>query len=380
MSISESNARNTASQQKLAILGEATKAQLPVMACVDSFDEAATLGGAIGGSLKALFGGSVQSTGTQIFAFAAGDAIHVYVQPYDGMYAMPGEHHQWIPGAWNSPTMHKHDTWGAGWEAGGDAELVKYILNNPGLKTALEDTTWEWTHGMGEFKYPWSLQTRPVTNGYTHVTMAATGEQNVMTHQTGVVEFGRLVAQLTPMLPQNPAVAETTFLHPTAYDSLYAQIATRTVDLRNGVPETTAADYGQTIHGWLAPQAAKKLYVGNLPPKQDGNIRNFVMPPFARAWPIVAAVDLTMMGSAKEALALTPTHLFVREEGGPAFFQYSDLSYVDPVVDDDTVWVQVSCLGEIGLPCGKFAQPLHAALTAIAIANTTAIANANAPV
>lgn len=274
----------------------------------------------------------------------------------------------WIPGAWPSPTLHKHDTWGAGWEAAGDTQLVKYITSNPGFKATLENTTWEWKLGMGEFKYPWSLQTRPVTNGYTHVAMQGTGEQEGMTHEVGLGQFQRLVAQLTPMLAQNPAVVETPFLHPTAYESVYAQIATRALDLRNGLPETEAVDHGQTVYGWLAPHAAKKLYVGNLPPKQDANVRRLVLAPFAQAWPIVAAVDLTVMGSAKEALAFTPTHLFVRQEGGPAFFQYSDLRSVDPEVDDDTVWIQVDCLGEIGLPCGKHAQPVHALLTALAAA------------
>lgn len=367
MSISASNARNAASRQKLTILGEATRAQLPVIACADVQGEA-TLGGAVGGSLKALFGGSMQSTGLQIFAFQSGDWIHTYVQPYDGMYAMPGEHHMWIPGAWSSPTVHKHDTWGAGWEAGGDKELVKYISSAPGLKAALSNTTWEWKLGMGEFKYAWSLQTRPVTNGYTHVAMQATGEQNTMTHEVGLVQFQQLVAQITSMLAQNPAVVETPFLQPTSHESIHSQIATGALDLRAGVPETAATDFGQALYGWLAPHVAKKLYVGNLPPKQDGNIRRLVMAPFAQGWPIVAAVDLTVMGSAKEALAFTPTHLFVRDEGAPAFFQYSDLRHVDPAIDRDTVWIQVDCLGEIGLPCGKHAQPIHAALTAIAAA------------
>ncbi len=366
MSIAESNARNAAARQKLTILGEATTAQLPVIACIDTGSGNATLGGSAAGAFKAIFGGSMQCTGIQIFVFQAGDWLHTYVQPYSGMYALPGEHHTWIPGAWPVPTLHKHDTWGAGWDTGGDKQLQQYISGHPQFKAALDTITWEWKLGMGEFDYPWALQTRPVANGYTHVAMMATGEQEGMTHQVGVVQFQRLVSQLLTMLPPNPAVAETGFQAPPTYDAFHAELAMGTLDPRGGVPETAPMDHGQTLYGWLAPHAAKKLYIGNLPPKQDGNIRRHVLAPFAQAWPIVAAVDLTIMGSAKEALVFTPTHLFVRTEGAPAFFQYTDIRAVDPTIDDDTIWLQVDCLGEIGLPCGKHAAPVHAALTALA--------------
>jgi hypothetical protein len=74
----------------------------------------------------------------------------------------------------------------------------------------------------------------------------------------------------------------------------------------------------------------------------------------------VALLDLTLMGSAKEAVVFTPSHCFVHHDGGRLWFAWSEVRFVRPPAGgDDALVLRLATRGELALPCGRHAETMH---------------------
>ena len=130
-------------------------------------------------------------------------------------------------------------------------------------------------------------------------------------------------------------------------------------------------DYAGSIRAALQPHLGKKVWVGTIPPKQLGNIQKHVVPPALQGSHLVAGIDLTTFGSAKDAIIVTPTHLVAKEFDDVLTIELAAIrSVIGPKgLTSSSVQIEVDRLGTMSIPVGVDVEPVMALLTAIAQAN-----------
>ena len=359
MSILDANARTAAGRQKLAILSEAQAAGVPILACIDDDPKDAT---ADAGELAHLVG-PMRSRSFQALLFDLDGQPHLYVQPYDGAKALPGEHHTWMSGAFRSPVVQRGEAEARRWDSH-DHELTNWLMQDPELDAFFANQRWLWTSGAGEIRYPWHVQLRPLRGGSTQMAMMAFGDGPGREKRAGVVEFRQLQALIHQRLTPYPDVVAAPFLVRADYEELFEAAVRGEIQPRRPA-STMPADFGRLVAPLLG-KARRRYYVGQIPAKVESGARSAALPPGWQRVPILAVVDLTTMGSGKEALVVTPTHVIYREGPVRVLVAWSDLLSVEPPGYDDCLWVEVAALGKLRIPTGPSGSALHAAFDAVA--------------
>jgi hypothetical protein len=249
---------------------------------------------------------------------------------------------------------------GGSWKSP-DAALAKWLKKHP-ITTAIYQADWHWKLGAGEVKRAELAVFTPTPDGRTHLVVKGTGESSVAL-DSRPVGFSLLrdmaLALLNQPLPAGTMPGPAQWIGEVRYCDTFFEMTAN--PRRHAVPraDMTGRELGQPIHALLAPQADNKLHVHPLPPAKEQNVRRHVMPPDASHLPLVAVLDLTMMGSAKDAIAFTPTHAFVCNGGQRMAFDWAEVRDVAPV-DDSTVRVRLAERGWIALACGRHARTLYA--------------------
>jgi hypothetical protein len=361
--------------QKLSILAEAAPSEtlgvldLGIEGEGHGPDESA--GALLRRGLASLGAGSLAGETLQAFALRTPRGTpHAYVQPFDGRVALPGEHHVVLPFPCPAPAAYVDGMLGGGWRSS-DPALEAALERHPSADLILR-ASWDWKVGAGKVKRDWLAQIRPTADGQTHLVVKGTGEGGVAM-DTRPVGFATLtglalsLAQKPVPAPQGPPGAQD-FARPVASTTIFsamlqgpgaagfweAAVAPR-ADLRG-------RDLGPSIHQLLAPHARGKLLVHPVPPKKEANARAGAMPPAARHLPVVAVLDLTMMGSASDAWVLTPTHAFFRDGDARVHFDWAEVRAVAPVAGPGAgeVRLRLAERGWLTLRCGDHAQALAA--------------------
>jgi len=363
-------------RQKQAIIAEAGKAGIQVLDVVELADGVDATRAAVGSSLKALFGGSMQVDCVQVFSLQTSGWPHTYAQPYAGVAALPGEHHGMLHGALPSPAMLTPGVFrGASWQAP-MPEVGKALNDNAYVKGAAQTTKFEWPTGMSKVDLPWAVQLRSLGNGTTHVVMQTGRYGGMTTYGVGMSQWLKLCQALPACLQQ--------YAHP-PQPFMDAPRWGEVIDaaLSGPSPEPVAppaqpaggvevrVDYVGSISAALQPHLGKKVWVGTIPPKQLGNIQKHVIPPALSGSHIVAGIDLTTFGSAKDALVVTPTHLISKEFDDVLTLELSTIrTVIGPKgLTSSSVQIEVDRLGTVSIPVGVDVDPVMALLTAIANAN-----------
>src|SRR5690606_39234637 len=90
-------------------------------------------------------------------------------------------------------------------------------------------------------------------------------------------------------------------------------------------------DYVATIRQALAPHAGKKVWVGaeTIPAKKLAHVQA-ALPPQLAGSPILAAIDLTVFGSAKDAIVVTPSHVVAKEYDDRVAYELTTIRSVPP--------------------------------------------------
>lgn len=348
MSIADSIAR---SRLKMAALAECAPSR--VIAVADSASDA-MLGDRLRGAAAGLLGGRMAATGVQLYELQAPEgAVHLYGQPFDGYYPLPGEHHAWVPGAVPMPAEWRDGFAGGSWNAPDKAYTG--WLKGQGFSTDILRADWAWKIGAGVAKRSWLMQLRPLAGG-THIALAATGCMAQTAPRVGFGLLRKIAGQVGAAIAAQPPaqIADAPFPQPTSFgDAFEAVMRGQHLPV---LPEAdlSGRDLGPAIHQLLGARTGAGLFVHPVPPKKEQNARMHVLPPDARGVPIVALLDLTVMGSAKDAVVFTPTHCFIKqEEGARIWFAWSEVRAVRPVEPaDDAVVVQLATRGELAIPCG----------------------------
>lgn len=352
-----------AARQKLLVLSEAQSLGLTITSVAD-LGPNTTVNSTVGGAMTALLGGTLHADTVQVFVFATQAAHHVYVQPFDGMWPMPGEHHMWLPGVWPSTTaLGEH----LPWTAYKDPAHTKLLKQRFG--PLVKSLQWNWSVGLGKAEYPWQLQTRAAGSGYTHLTMAALGGgAGAVEQRVGVAEFHRVAQAIGGALVADPQLAEQQFMFPAQYSAVLAMASQGQLP-----PSRPAAqqphDHSEALFAALASLAAPRLYVGGqLPPTLDATVRRDVVTQAAAHWPILAFADAGSNGSS--GMAFTGTHAFVRDGDARVFFAWSDLVATDPVdPHGEEIGVHVANMGHLQLSVGRAAPWLGPVLQQLCTLN-----------
>lgn len=146
-------------------------------------------------------------------------------------------------------------------------------------------------------------------------------------------------------------------------------------------PQSPPADYAATVQAALRPHLSKKVWVQTIPSKQLGNIQKHVLPDNLANSPIIAGIDLTTFGSAKDAIVVTPTQLVAKEFDNRIILDLAAIRVVhDPGLLGGHVDIEVDRLGTMRIPVGIDLEPILALLRAIVHVNTQAGISGPGPV
>ena len=349
--------------------------------------EGASAGRMLGDALKDKllpFGGSTKVDGIQIFGFETAGVRHLYVQPWSQMHALPGEHHAWLPGSYRSPVVYQRGVvMGMSWNAGGDGELAQWLGGQPALMTVVKGCKKDWTAGTKVFDLEWTVQLLSLGDGRSHLVMQAGRYGGLTSYRVGLGHFLALGHAWAPLLAEGHYPAHAP-LQPIAYTDVFHQYLLGAPHIAAATPpEATYAstpapasapaagrEYAELIARVATPFQSETLFVGHYPADVEANVRALILPPHQKAGPISLVHDLTVMGSGKDAVVLTPAYLYIRELGDSKGFGLEEIVSVDAPKGMlvKSVKVHLPHGRSVKVPCanGNDAQALAAVLDAIA--------------
>lgn len=352
-------ARRGRTLQKLCILREAAASGAELLGVLDQV-RTPTRASALHAGLSAAFTGSMEQDAAQVYLLRSAGLTQVYAQPFDGKFALPGEHHAVVDGTLDGSAVLRETFSGPKWEAPSNPEVAKVLNGSKRLAETADGIRWDWRVGVGGFDLPWLAQTRPRGGGSTHVCMQATGETRSTAHEVGFAQFAAFAQSLSSSLWLLPETVARPFVERSAFGSVFEAILNGAPVRAFDPPNTGPCDLSELILATLSPHAGSKLSVGAIPPHKENNARACVLPLSLRHLPILALVDLTLLGSARDAVVFTPTHGVMREGDESLVFAWPEIRAVTaPATPKDAeVAIHLASVGEIALPCAGRAGPM----------------------
>jgi hypothetical protein len=377
MSFMSDRVRGGRDRQKQALIAEAGKIGAQVVDIVEIGDEAQAAGAAIGGSLTAMFGGNMRVDGVMLLRLSTNGWPHAYAQPFSGFNPLPGEHHGILHGALASPAILREDLRFSDypWDPSAGPEVARQLTASPQLRQAIKSIAWEWAIGMTKVTLDWAIQLRSVGDGTTHLVMQSGRYGGLTTYDVGFAQWMQVCQAVHSCLAAWAPPAQY-FPVPSRYGQLiFGAPVSAPTSFREPEPRcavTVDVDYVGTVRQALAPHLGKRVWVGaeSIPAKKLDRVRA-ALPPQLASSPIVAAIDLTVFGSSKDAIVVTPTHLVVKEFDDRFAYELAAICSVPPGQSSTAsgIRVVVDRLGEVRLPTGTDNVPVLALLEALARAN-----------
>jgi hypothetical protein len=380
-----SSARN---RQKQALISEAGKAGARVVDVVEfgSLDDAA--GAVAKSSLTAMVGGRMQVDGVMVLRLETHGWAHAFAQPFAGFQPLPGEHHGVMQGGLAAPAILRESLRRSDhpWDPAAGPEVADYLKRAPALRRAVDSIAWEWAAGLTKITLDWAVQLRSCGDGSTHVVMQSGRYGGLTTYEVGFGPWLQICGAIHSCLSAWAPPAQS-FAVPVRYAEAVGFAAHPSAPHGAGAsPESTAdpnpdairvaIDYHDAVRGALTVHAGKRVWIGSdaIPPKQLGRLRELVLGPQLAHSPILAAIDLTLFGSAKDALVVTPTQLLTKEFDDRQQIDLAAIRSVPPGQSTvaSSASIVVDRLGTISIPTGTHVEPVLALLEAIAQANARA--------
>ena len=368
MSFLESRAHQARNRQLNALIKEARSAGATMLSNDDEINAStATVAGATAGALKGLFGGKLNIDVLFVLRLQTNGWQHVFVQPFSGTTPLPGEHYGLLTGSSATPAILRRGgllrSWQ--WDPTAGAELAHYLTQLPGLGAVARNMSWEWPMGFGAVELEWTAQIRALGDGSSQLVMQSGRYGGLTTYGVGFQQWLRLAGQLGPCLHHGPSCAQA-FTEPPRFQFLSSgELKEATAAHPPAAPR--GLDYHATLRATLAGFIGKRIWLDNIPPTQHRNIYEHVLPPEFRDAPLLAAIDLTTFGSAKDAIAITPTHMVFRDGDQPVACELANISAVGR--EKMTVVDVVSSAGTFEVPLGFEPKAVIALLSAIATVN-----------
>ncbi|MCU0693677.1 MAG: hypothetical protein MUF54_19995 [Polyangiaceae bacterium] len=312
-------------------------------------------------SARAAFPAPLHGSAAQLFHFETAGLIHLYVQPFAHANPVPGEHHVQVAGGLCASVGYMNQRGlGKRWLTLQQQPAPVRFSQSRAVRDAMSAARWKWRVGMGAFAMEWLVQARPAGPGVVHVCMMATGETRISAHQIGIQDVARIVNALAPLMDDAAPAVEQPFVCPVSFGNLLGQVARGARIFAAPAARTSTQDFSGAIRDALASRVDPGLLTPPLPARKEHNVRTAVLPASAQSFPILAVVDLTVFGSAKDAVVFTPTHCFLRDGDERLTFAWTEVRAVRPPQGEREreLLIVLSSTGEIALPCGRAAVAL----------------------
>ena len=360
-------------RQKQALIAEAGKAGAQVHEILDLDGNQTQASTVVGETLTAMFGGRTRPDGFQLFRLSTNAWTHVYVQPYSGFAPLPGEHYGVIVGSLASPAIARADLRHSDhpFDPAAGPAIAQHLASAPAIRAVLRDLVWDWPAGMTKIELDWAVQLRSVGDGTTQVVMQAGRYGGLTTYDVGFAVWLRLCGAIHACLAQGAWPAQPFPIAPHFAELLGYPAAPAGPVTPPANPVSIQLDYAAVIAEALRPHLGNKVWLGEGPAKKAANVRKQVLPPELASAAVLAGIDLTVFGSAKDAIVVTPTHLITKEFDDRQRIALSQIRQVPPGQSETASAVQivVDHLGTLSIPVGTDFEPVHDLLAAIARAN-----------
>ena len=366
-------------RQKQALIAEAGKVGIQIHEILDLDAGAAQAGKVVGDSLKSMFGGKLQIDGIQLFRLYTNGWAHAYVQPYSGFTPLPGEHYGVLPGSLPSPAIARSKSRRQPFDPNAGAEIAGFLGQSSALQAVMGQLVWEWPTGMATVELDWTVQLRSVGDGSSQLAMQSGRYGGLTTYDVGFAVWLRLCGAIHGSLAQ------------AAWPAQWFPVQPRFVGLSGGPPQpeqphspaaqavsapqgsavSVQLDYGPAIAQALQPHLGKRVWLGEGPAQKMANVRQHVLPGQISNVPLLAAIDLTTFGSAKDAIAVTNTLLIAKEFDDVICIELAAIRAVPEGQRSmaSKVSIVVDGRGTMGIPVGIDFEPVHALLQAVARVN-----------
>ncbi|WBW98386.1 hypothetical protein [Oceanirhabdus sp. W0125-5] len=153
-------------------------------------------------AVKSILGGNLKVTYAQVFLFNKNGEKQIYIQPYAGQIALPGEHHIILSGGFSSPIVLKDQEMYGGpcWKCK-NSKLENWVnKEETPLEKASKEVEFQWTVGTGKIDLEWGGQFYYIGEGKSHLIMQSGRYGGFITYKVGFKEFGQLVEALKNIL------------------------------------------------------------------------------------------------------------------------------------------------------------------------------------
>lgn len=372
MGFFDSGARKARERQLESLRKEAAAAG----STITNVTEEVTEKSGVRGALVSMFGGTHDIDAIQLIELATHGISHAYVQPYDGTSALPGEHHATLPGSIPAPAiLHAKKLFrGSRWESIDEGFAAQLTRAFGGF-----DIAWEWKSGFTVIELPWAFQLRASSPTTTELVLRAGRYGGLTTYEVGFKTFARALSVASQLTSPAP-VAEQAFLVPVGWatgdhhvDELHDDAANEPHD--DVIAPSASVSQTEVIREIIAKRASKRIHLAPFASKVDSNVREHVLPAAKRTEPIVAIVDLTVFGSAKDAVVVTPTHLYAKELDDRAEVELASVRRIvaKAGVFGGQMRIEVAGIGEVKLPVGGEGEVVQEILEAIIATNPASL-------
>lgn len=219
MGLFDAGVTKARARQRASLLEEAAGAGGQVLEFLDGTDATPTPTSIVAGTLKVLVGGVVTTDFHQVMVVRTGPLVHLYVQPYQGVQAMPGEHHAYVAGTLPLAAVLRRAGSRVHWEGGHGEHAFNRI---PAINVAAHALQTTWKAGLTEITLPWLAQLRPAGGPRAHLVMQAGRYGGFTSYHVGFAAFVRLAAAVQGSLIRGADVASAPF----AVATPFAEVAT----------------------------------------------------------------------------------------------------------------------------------------------------------
>ncbi len=188
MGLMEKGIEKARVRQRDAVIEEGGRSGSRVVNMVVVGDDPSAAG-VLGAMAKSFVGGKMSVDDAQIFSFETQGFAHTFVQPYDGMNALPGLHRATLPGSISYPAILKAKSFGRSIWVGTDEQEIDVLGAHPMLGVATSKLEWKWKAGTTEISLPWTVQMRPAMTGTTEVVLRSGRYGGFTTYGVGIAAF-----------------------------------------------------------------------------------------------------------------------------------------------------------------------------------------------
>ena len=223
MGLFDAGVTKARARQRASLLEEAAAAGGQVLEFLDGAAAAPSPTSIVAGTLKVLVGGTVTTDFHQVMVLRTGPLVHLYVQPYQGVQAMPGEHHAYLAGTLPMATVLRRAGSRVHWEGGHGEHAFNRI---PAINVAAHALATTWKAGLTEITLPWLAQVRPAGGPRAHLAMQAGRYGGFTSYHVGFTAFGRLAAAVQASLVRGAEVAPAAFAVPTPFADVASGLST----------------------------------------------------------------------------------------------------------------------------------------------------------